>query len=215
MPVIQPISATHRRRALTGMLATGGLILLAVLWGAWALLSNQTGVLIVTSRPSGAEVVLNKRPTDLLTTAFLSDLPADSFLVSLRLDGHRPVPPLQGVRIQPNETTRVTFIMAPIARGDDRLLPNVTGSAPNWKWKTVHIDSDPPGAALIVDDRELGVLTPATVLLGEGLHNLEAHWPAGTKAFKNVTISPAESQSDLMLRPQTYERPRVEEDSTK
>ncbi|MBI5058385.1 PEGA domain-containing protein [candidate division KSB1 bacterium] len=214
--MIQPISPAHRRRALSGLLVSAALIVLAILWGVWALLRNQTGVLIVTSRPSGAEVVLNKRPTDLLTTAFLSDLPADSFIVSLRLDGHRPVPPVQGVRIQPNDTTRVTFIMAQIARGDDRKLPPVTGSAPNWKWKTVRIDSDPPGSALVVDDRELGVITPATVLLGQGLHHLEARWPDGTKAFKNVTISPAESQPELMLRPQTYERPgAVRQDTLK
>ena len=112
------------------------------------------------------------------------------FEVSLRLDGHRPVPPKQGITIQPGETTHVTFFLQPIVRGDRRDLPEVTGTSQNWQWRIVRINSAPPDAALIVDDKELGVRTPATVLLESGLHHVQARWSDGARAFKNVTIDP-------------------------
>jgi len=199
----------RRRQVILGLLLSGLAMVMAVLWGVWAVLHKQSGVLIVTSRPIGAEVVLNHRPTNLLTNAFLADLPADSFMVSVRMDGHRPVPPTQGVTIQPGETTRVTFLMAPIARGDTRQLPRVAGTAQNWQWRIVKINSTPDSAALIVDDKELGITTPATVLFESGLHHLQARWPDGARSFKNVVIDPSTSQPEIMLRPVTYIKPKV------
>lgn len=202
-----------RRRVLLTMLLSGIALVLAVWWGIWAVLHDETGVLIVTSKPSGAEVILNRRPTDLLTTAFLSDLPADSFIVSLRMDGHRPIPPTQGVTIQPNETTRVTFLLAPVSRGDRRELPQVSGTPHDWKWRSARINSDPEGAALVIDDAELGVQTPVTVLLEPGLHHLQARWADGSKGFKNVMIDPSHTQSEITMRSATYERlsPTIED----
>ncbi|RPH93539.1 PEGA domain-containing protein [candidate division KSB1 bacterium] len=197
----------RRRRVVLGLLLSSIAMGLAVLWGIWAVLHNQSGVLIVTSRPTGAEVILNRRPTDLLTNAFLSDVPADSFIVSVRMDGYRPVPPTQGVTIQPNETTRVTFLLAPIQRGDTRKLPQVSGTPHSWSWRIVKINSDPAGASLVVDDKELSVATPATILFEQGLHHLQARWPDGTRSFKNILIDPSNSQLDITLRPATYERP--------
>jgi hypothetical protein len=195
-----------RRRVLLTMILSGFGLMLSVWWAIWAVMHDETGVLIVTSKPSGAEVILNRRPTDLLTTAFLSDLPADSFIVSLRMDGHRPIPPTQGVTILPNETTRVTFLLSPIARGDHRELPLVSGKPHDWKWRSVRINSDPEGAALVVDDRQLGVQTPATVLLEPGLHHVQAHWEDGSKGFKNIMIDPSETQPEITMQPVTYER---------
>jgi hypothetical protein len=196
----------RRRQIALGLFLAGLGMILAVMWGLWSFLHNESGVLIVTSRPSGAEVVLNRRPTDLLTTAFFSDLPADSFVVSARMDGYRPVPPTQGVTIKSWDTTRVTFIMAPIARGDKRPLPIVSGTPHNWKWRVVMIKSDPEDAALIADDRELGVRTPVTLLFEPGLHHLQAVWADGARSFKNISIDPDLSQADVTMRPMTYEK---------
>jgi hypothetical protein len=198
----------RRRRVILGLLLSGIAIILAILWGIWAVLHKQSGVLIVTSRPIGAEVILNHRPTNLLTNAFLADLPADSFVVSVRMDGHRPVPPTQGVTIQPGETTRVTFLMAPIARGDSRKLPTVSGTAQNWLWRIVKINSAPDDASLVVDDKELGITTPATVLFEPGLHHLQARWPDGARSFKNIMIDQSTSQPEIVMRPMTYEMPK-------
>ncbi len=195
-----------RRRVILSLVLSAAALVLAVWWGIWAVLRDETGVLIVTSRPSGAEVILNRRPTDLLTTAFLSDLPADSFMVSLRMDGYRPIPPQQGVTVMPNETTRVTFLLSPIARGDHRELPRVSGTPHNWKWRSVRVSSVPEGASLVVDDRELGIETPVTILFEPGLHHLQARWPDGTKSFKNVMIDPSQTQPEIVMHPVTYER---------
>ncbi|MFZ5433257.1 MAG: PEGA domain-containing protein [Calditrichota bacterium] len=203
-----------RRRIILGLFLSGLGMILAVLWGFWAVFHTQTGVLIVTSRPSGAEVILNRRPTDLLTTAFLSDLPTDSFIVSLRMDGYRPIPPTQGVNIQAGDTTRVTFFMTPIIRGDQRPLPPVSGKPQNWQWRIVRISSIPDSAAIILNDKALDVRTPVTVLLEPGLHHLTACWPDGRKAFKNIRIDPEHSQPDLILRPVTYEKPSSTDQGT-
>jgi hypothetical protein len=201
------VDPARRRRVIMALFLSGLAIVLAAMWGIWAVLHNETGVLIVTSRPSGAEVILNRRPTSVLTTAFLSDLPADSFRVTLRMDGHRPVPPIQGVRIQPNDTTRVTFLMAPIQRGDKRELPSANGRPQNWQWRIVRIASVPDSASIIADDRELGVLTPATLLLEPGLHHLQARWPNGARSFKNIMIDAEHTQTEIVMRPVTYEKP--------
>jgi hypothetical protein len=198
--------SARRRRVVLGLILSGIAMILAILWGIWSVLHRQTGVLIVTSRPPGAEVILNHRPTNLLTSAFLSDLPADSFIVSLRMDGHRPIPPTQGITIMPNETTRVTFLMAPIVRGDQRDLPLVSGTVHNWQWRVVRINSIPDSAALVIDDKELGVRTPLTVLLEPGLHHLQAVWADGARSFKNLMIDPAQSQPEITMRPATYEK---------
>ena len=205
MSATKPTSA-ERRRVLLVLLLTGIGLVMALWWGVWAFLHNETGVLIITSRPPGAEVILNKRPTNLLTSAFISGLPADSFLVSLRMDGYRPIPPYQGITIQPNETTRVTFLLSPIARGDHRDLPQVSGLALNWSWKIVNINSIPDNAALIIDKKAIGVHTPVTLLLEEGLHHMQAVWPDGSKAYKNILIDPGQSQPAITLRPVTYEK---------
>jgi hypothetical protein len=196
-----------RRRTILTLILSGLGLILAVWWGIWAIMHNETGVLIVTSKPSGAEVILNHRPTDLLTSAFLSDLPADSFIVSLRMDGHRPIPAQQGVTIHPRDTTRVTFLLAPIARGDNRDLPPVSGKPHDWKWRSVRIHSNPEGAALVVDESELGVETPVTVLLEPGLHHVQVRWADGARGYKNIVISPSETQADITLQPATYEKP--------
>jgi hypothetical protein len=204
-PAVSGPPPHSRMRVILTLILSGIGLVLAVWWGIWAVMHDETGVLIVTSRPSGAEVILNRRPTDLLTTAFLSDLPADSFIVSLRMDGHRPIPPQQGVTVMPNETTRVTFLLSPIARGDHRELPRVSGTPQNWKWRSVRVSSLPDGAAMMVDDRELGVETPVTILFEPGLHHLRAAWPDGSKSFKNVMIDPSQSQQEIVMHPATYE----------
>lgn len=194
-----------RKRRLALKLLLTGLGMILMIWlGIWAVLHRETGVLIVTSRPTGAEVILNRKPTNLLTNAFLCDLPADSFIISLRMDGHRPVPPTQRIGVQPNETTRVTFLMAPIRRGDVRELPPVSGMPHNWQWRIIKINSEPPGAAIMVDDKELGVTAPLTVLFEPGEHYLQARWPDGTKGFKTVDIEAGSTQPDIIMKPVTY-----------
>jgi hypothetical protein len=198
-----------RKRVVRWMTISGSVIVLAMLAGVWSVVRHAEAVLIVTSRPAGAEVVLDYRPTNVLTNAFLSGLPADSMIVSVRRDGYRPVPPSQGVRLTPNDTTRVTFILAAISAEDSRELPPASGRPYRWAWRHVRMNSNPPGAEIVINDMNTKLLTPAEFLLEAGRYHLRAHWPNGAKAYKNISVDPAESHPDVLFQPATYVQPEV------
>jgi hypothetical protein len=197
------------KRVVRNLIISGLIIVLALTAGIWSAVRHEASTLIVTSRPMGAEVLLNRRPTKMITNAFFSGLPADSFIVSVRQDGYRPVPPEQGVSLKPNDTTRVTFLMAPISREDTRELPEVYGHAYRWEWRQIRLNSDPQGAEIVVDDVHTGMITPCDFLFEAGQHHLQAHWPNDAKAFRNITVDPSASRSDVILRPDTYLQPET------
>lgn len=200
-------SPRGKRRQLIRIWAAAFLMLAAITLGVVSWLRNESSVLIVTSSPGGAEVVLNFRPTDITTNAYFSGLSADSFAVTLRLDGYRPVPNEQYLRLEAGDTSRVTFIMAPVQRGDERVLARADGLPYKWQWKRVRMNSEPPGAEIIIDDVPTGLYTPANVVFERGLHHLQALWPNGAKSFKNVFIDPQTSQPTVLFRPATYLQP--------
>lgn len=195
-------SPHKRRQMLLGMLLCVLIIVGATWYGVWALLHREVGVLIVVSRPPGAEVILNNRPTNLLTPAFLSNMPADSFLVTLRREGHRPVPSTQRAMIQPNETTRTIFFMAPISQDDNRELPRIRDTYKDWDWRVVHIECDPENAAFLVDGREVHVRPPVTLLLEGGAHKIELIWPDGRHAHETVVLRPGQASQTVRLKPE-------------
>ncbi|MCB9358021.1 MAG: PEGA domain-containing protein [Calditrichaeota bacterium] len=197
----------ERRRIVVRIWVAAVLMLAAAVLSAVSWMSDEEAVLVVTSSPPGAEVVLNLRPTDVRTNAYLSGLPADSFSVSLRLDGYRPIPPEQRIRLNSGDATRVTFILAPISRGDDRELPASNRTPYKWHWKKVRLNSDPPGAEIYIDDIATGLVTPASAVLDRGLHHLRAHWRNGAKAYKNLLVDPETSQPDVTFRAATYIQP--------
>ncbi len=197
----------EKRRVLIRIWIAAVLMLASVVIGLMSWLRNEASVLIVTSSPPGAEVVLNNRPTYVHTNAYMSGLPADSFIVTLRMDGYRPVPHELSLRLDAGDTTRITFFLAPIAQGDDRELPRSDGLPYKWQWRYVRMNSEPPGAELVIDDVRTGLLTPANAIFEHGLHHLQAHWPNGAKAYKNLLISPESSQPDVMFRAATYIQP--------
>ncbi len=201
------INPKARRRALIRIWFAVALMLAAVIMGVHSWLRNETAVLIVTSSPIGAEVVLNYRPTGAETNAYISDLPADSFSVALRQDGYRPIPPEQWIRLQAGDTTRLNFFLQPIVRGDQRELPRANSTPYKWAWKYVEINSEPPGAEIVIDDVHTGLLTPANFVFDRGLHHLQAHWPNGAKSFKNLIIEPTTTQPNILFRPATYIKP--------
>ncbi len=195
-------SPHKKRQLLLGMLLCILVILGATWYGIWALLHREAGVLIVISRPPGAEVILNRRPTNLLTPAFLSNLPADSFIVTLRREGHRPVPFIQHVVIQANETTRTVFFMSPITKYDTRELPEVLSAYSDWDWRIVHIECEPANATVRIDEREVHVRPPLTLLLEGGSHDIELIWPDGRRATGTVLLRPGQASQTVRLKPE-------------
>lgn len=183
----------------------------AIVLGVLSFFRNDAAVLIVTSQPDGGEVVLNHRPTGITSDAILTGLPADSFIVTLRKDGFRPVPAEQGVRLESGDTTRVNFLLSPVVRGDDRQMPRADGSRYRWQWKIVTLHSEPEGASITIDDIPTGMTTPMTISLGKGLYHLQASWPSGAKSYKNVLMDPNTTQPDVLFKPVTYVQPKSNE----
>lgn len=201
--------AAAKKKVVRNLTVSSLIIVLAVVAGVWSILRNDSGTLIVTSRPEGAEIVLNRRPTSLLTNAFLSGLPADSFVVSVRMDGFRPVPPDRGVMLSADDTIRVTFLLAPISREDIRELPSASERPYRWTWRHVRMNSEPQGAEVVLDNVKTGLLTPCDFLFEEGEFHLQAHWPNGAKAYKNISIHPSVSRPEVLFRPVTYIQPET------
>ncbi|MCC6476170.1 PEGA domain-containing protein [bacterium] len=205
----KPQDDVKLRRRLKIRLWTSAFILsAAVILGVLSFFRNDAAVLIITSEPDGGEVVLGFRPTGITTDALLAGLPADSFIVTLRKDGFRPVPTEQGVRLESGDTTRITFLLSSVARGDERELPRSDGPRYRWQWKIVTLHSDPPGARITMDDMPTGMVTPITMSLTKGLHHFQAEWPNGAKSFKNVLIDPNTTQPDVFFKPATYVQPK-------
>ena len=198
----EPKSLSKKRRTILGMLLCALVIIGATWYAVWALLHRDVGVLIVISRPPGAEVILNSRPTNLLTPAFLSGLPADTFVVSLRREGHRPVPIMQRTTVQPNETTRTVFFMTPISRDDTRELPEVDRSFKEWNWRIVRVECEPENGTVWVDERQIHVRPPVTLLLEGGVHNMEVIWPDGRRKTESVALRPGQAPQTLRLKPE-------------
>jgi hypothetical protein len=195
-------SSFHKRQTMLGM-ALCALVILAATWFAvWALLHRETGVLVVVSRPPGAEVILNTHPTNLLTPAFLSDLPADSFLVTLRREGFRPVPIMQRATVQPNETTRTVFFMAPISPYDTREFPDIGIPYKDWNWRILHLECEPDSAFARVDGRDIHIRPPVTLLLEGGTHLIELTWPDGRTASETVSLRPGQASQTIRLKPE-------------
>jgi len=201
--------AAAKKKVVRNLVVSGIVIVLALATGIWSVVRNEAGTLIVTSRPAGAEVVLNYRPTNLLTNAFLAGLPADSFMVSVRMDGYRPVPPDRGVKLSGDDTTRVTFLLAPISKQDSRELPKSTGRPYNWEWRHIRLNSEPQGAEVVLNDVKTEMYTPCDFLFEAGNYHLQAHWPNGAKAYKNITIDPAVSRPEVLFRSVTYVQPET------
>ena len=53
---------------------------------------------------------------------------------------------------------------------------------------TASINSDPPGAAILIDDREIVKTTPTQIVLGRGMHNITVRKPGFQVATTNVDL---------------------------
>jgi hypothetical protein len=120
---------------LAAALATGGLVAGEIYL--------RKGVLVVSSTPPGAEVLLDGRPAAAATPAVLDDLNVSvPHTVVIQAPGRRPV------------TVEVTPKIGQLVRRVHGDLASVVGS--------VTVESDPPGAELRLDGRPVGS-TPMTL----------------------------------------------------
>ncbi len=80
---------------------------------------------------------------------------------------------------------------------------------------TASISSDPPGAAIIIDDREIAKVTPAQIVLPRGAHSIALRKPGFQEATTNVDLQEGEPYSfaptlkplDLVKAKETHTNP--------
>ena len=64
------------------------------------------------------------------------------------------------------------------------------------------VASDPPGAAIVIDGRDTGKVTPAKLMVGQGNHSLALRKPGYLEASASMTLNPGETfQFQPTLKP--------------
>jgi hypothetical protein len=105
--------------------------------------------------------------------------------------------------------TRVVEVIAGRPARVSAMLKAVTATS------TVSIGSDPPGAAIIVDDKETTHTTPAAIMLGPGAHTIALRKPGFQEATTNLdlqggqpyTFAPTLKPLDLAKAKETHTNP--------
>jgi len=129
------------------------LCLLALLFLTYCTWSRQptSGGLWLFTDPPGAEVTLDGQPQPGKTPLKLGPLPPGNYLLALKKEGYQPLSVF--VEVAPGKIERLSL----------RLKPQLG---------TLAVDSQPPGAEVIVDGKYLGA-TPLKTRLPIGQHGLE------------------------------------------
>ena len=84
----------------------------AVVYGAyWLLWSERSGSISVASSIPGAEVLINSSPTNQKTPVIIKRLPADSYEISVRMEGYIPSPEFQLIQVAKGSRIAVSFGM--------------------------------------------------------------------------------------------------------
>ena len=140
-----------------------------------------TGALSVLSTPPGASVVLDGIDRKTITPAALSDVVLGTHTVILHLAGY--VDGRQSVTVKAGTTSIVQVVLS---KKPDASKPPVEPSKPpvepskppvkpvtppvQVETTTVHVASTPASAAVVLDGKNTGMLTPATLVVEPGSH---------------------------------------------
>lgn len=89
------------------------LIVVVVFCVYWFLWSERSGSISVASSIPGAEVLINSSPTNQNTPVIIKRLRADSYEISVRLEGYVPSPKRQLVQVENGSRIAVSFSMVP------------------------------------------------------------------------------------------------------
>lgn len=130
--------------------------------------------LVIESKPPGAAITLDEKPSDKkLTTPARIRLPAGPHQIRGQLDGYGSV--TQSIQLIANgQKVELALPRLPSVRLGERL---------------VLIDTDPPGAEVLVDGKVWGV-TPIRKSLPDGTHRVELRHKDYLPIRKTVKISP-------------------------
>jgi len=139
-----------------------------------------SGQLVITSVPDGAQVQLDGSVAG-QTPLALSNVGTGPHLVVVAKAGYAAES--RSVVVQPAARSAVTVSLSQ--------LPSVAA-----------VSSEPPGAAIIIDGRDTGKVTPAKLVVGQGSHSLMLRKPGYLETSANMTLNPGETfQFQPTLKP--------------
>lgn len=131
------------------------------------------GTLNVTSVPAGARVLVDGVDTGKVTPVTLSAMVPGSHGIALQLAGYEEDHRTVAVSAGATSTVQMSLAKRPDATGSSTVptKPPAT-SEPVQAATTLRVTSSPAGAAIILDARESGRQTPATLTVAAGSHTV-------------------------------------------
>ena len=148
-----------------------------------------TGALSVTSTPSGASIILDGTDRKLTTPATLTGVAAGSHTVLLRLTGYAEGRQNATVTVGTTSAVQVALTKTldttppPVEPGPPPVTP------PAQVETTLRVTSTPGSAAIIVDGKETGRVTPATIVVAPGSHAVSLKLAGYAVAARTVTVA--------------------------
>ena len=148
-----------------------------------------TGALSVTSTPPGASIILDGTDRKLTTPATLTGVAAGSHTVVLRLTGYAEG--RQSVTVTVGTTSALQVALTktldttppPVEPGTPSVTP------PAQVETTLLVTSTPGSAAIILDEKETGRVTPATMVVAPGSHTVSLKLAGYAVVARTVTVA--------------------------
>lgn len=148
-----------------------------------------TGALSVSSTPSGASIILDGTDRKTTTPAALTSVAAGSHTVLLRLTGY--VDRQQNVTVKAGVTST---LQVGLSKEPDVSKPPVEPGTPPVTplaqvETTLRVTSTPSSAAIVLDGKETGKLTPATMVVTSGSHTVSLRLAGYAGATRTVSVA--------------------------
>ena len=214
---VQAVRMTPRRRHWAVPVAVGVLAVAALLYVAIAKpfkgpggtavnpppgQTVTTGALSVTSTPSGASIVLDGADSKMTTPATLRGVSAGSHTVLLGLTGY--VDAQQEVTVEAGVTSTLQAVLSkepdvskpPAEPSNPPIQPSEPPVTPPVQVETtLHVTSTPDSAAIMLDDKETGKLTPSTIVVESGSHTISLRLTGYAVATQTVSVAKGKQTS--------------------
>jgi len=161
-----------------------------------------TGMLSVTSTPPGASIVLDGADSRMTTPATLTGVSAGSHTVLLGLTGY--VDTQQAVTVKAGVTSTLQAVLSkeadaskppaepsnpPVQPGEPSVTP------PAQAETTLRVTSTPGSAAIVLDSKETGKITPSTIVVDSGSHTVSLRLSGYAVATRTVGVSKGKQTS--------------------
>lgn len=155
-------------------------------------LTPETGSIAVSTIPTNASILLDGNVTGLFTDAVLEEVPVGEHMVELVLPGYRNA--TQKVVVEKDECTTIDLVLFSENTTPTEVTPG-TGS--------IFISSVPTNASILIDGKETGTRTNATLdAVPAGEHTIELVMPGYRNVTRTVIVKSGESSTlEMILSP--------------